>query len=254
VRADHLTHVLTTAIPWRVAWDQRESYGPYNLARKANIDKVLYAVTPTKGVEDYFNEHKYNLLVSHHPYHTRAPQMILHTALDCCEGGLNDQWRDALGIQHAKHFDGTLGWHGQIQPIHYNDLCGKVEAFAGYPILGQKHTDHDNPVVRSAVVCSGLGGLVTDRALRSGADCYVLGEAVAPAHESGFKHMIETGHTNSEWCGVNLIRKLLQPHNVQVDLAPHELDHFSNERYTPRVSYHFMPPTNRFNGGKTLSR
>jgi putative NIF3 family GTP cyclohydrolase 1 type 2 len=231
MRARRVIKILKEGIPEDVACWKNESYGDYNVEPEKDIRRVLYCVTPTYPVVEYFKERGYDLLVCHHPYRVPVPQFIAHTALDCCAGGLNDQFRDALQIKEARHFDGTLGWYGKIDPISYPDLCRKVERFIRYPIVGQKH--NTLPTIRSVVVCSGLGGSVNSKALATGADCYILGEAVSKAKDTGFQSMIETGHTHSEWIGVHHIRKLLNPVSIRVDCAPVGIDRYSDERYVP---------------------
>lgn len=232
MNARRVVTTILKAVPRTAAWSrmEREPYGPYFINRRADIRRVLYCVTPTKGVEDYFRQHKYDLLISHHPFVLdRIPQIVLHTALDCCEGGLNDQWRDALGLHNPQHFDGKLGWYGEIEPISFEALCKKCEAFMERPILGQQFSLLDT--IRSVVICSGGGGMVTAEARATGADCYIMGEASYPAEETGIPAIIETGHTNSEWIGARLIERLLRPMGIIVDVAPDSLDQFNKEIY-----------------------
>jgi putative NIF3 family GTP cyclohydrolase 1 type 2 len=231
MKAVEVAEIVLHAIPKSAAWDKmaHESYGAYNLNARANVKRVLYCVTPTVEVEDYFLNFKYDLLVSHHPYRTPLPQIIVHTALDCCEGGLNDQWRDALGLRNPQHFDKQLGWYGEIAPIAFDALCKKCERFMDRTIIGQRWSLLDT--IRSVVICTGLGGSVTREARRTGADCYIMGEGSMLPEHTGFAAIIETGHTNSEWIGARLIRKLLEPHGITVDVAPDSIDRFHGEVY-----------------------
>jgi len=230
MKASRVIKILTAAIPREAEWSTGEPYGPYNLDPDRSIKKVLFCVTPCQKVQDYFDTHRYDLLISHHPYRTDLPQLIFHTSLDCCEGGLNDVWRDALGVQDAQHFDANLGWYGPIEPIRFQDLVAKCEKFIDHKIIGQQYTKLD--LIRSVVICSGLGGLVTDLALQTKADCYILGEMCGTAEASGFNSVIEIGHTLSERMGVELIRRLLP--GVQVDSAPLEIDRFGGEVHRSR--------------------
>jgi len=224
MRTKDLVRICTEAIPEKIGCWQGEQYGAYNLGLLKNVKRALYCVTPTPEVVSYFKQKGYDILISHHPFRVTVPQLIFHTALDCCEGGLNDMWRDHLGIKNAQHFDSTLGWHGQIDPIAFDDLLAKVREFSGQ-IIGEVYSRLDT--IESVVVCSGLGGLVVDDAFRSGADCYIFGEGMG--RNTKFEASIEIGHTLSERMGVELFRKLLQPHGVQVDLVPLALDYFSSE-------------------------
>lgn len=229
-----LIRVCYGACPKDIAWMQHEAYGEYNIEdHNKTVKKVLYCVTPTQQVQTHFRDHGYDLLISHHPYPTKVPQLIFHTALDCCEGGLNDMWRDHLELKNTyKHFDGTLGWHGEIEPIHFSDLIAKVGRLSG-AMLGETFNHLGmNDTIKTVVICSGLGGMVNEQALATGADCYIIGQNIMPAIDTGFKAIIETGHTASEWIGVNFFRTLLA--GIQVDLAPAEADYFGEEYYRVR--------------------
>lgn len=234
MKASDFINVLTTRLPKNGEWDKTsgEPYGAYSINLEKDINRALYCVTPTSEIKKYFLEKEYDVLISHHPFVTGLPQMIFHTALDCGVGGLNDQWKDFLQVEEAKHFDQNLGWHGKIKPIQFNDLCDKIENWIGDKIIGEKYSEIDE--IKSVVICSGLGGLVNDLALKTKADCYILGESVCSAVASGFKAMIEVGHTLSERMGVNVFKEALKPYNVIVDCAPINLDIFGREVYNGR--------------------
>jgi putative NIF3 family GTP cyclohydrolase 1 type 2 len=230
MKMSDLIRVAKSACPEDVAWTRREPYGEHNIFDyNQTVKKVLYCVTPTPHVIDFFETYQYDLLISHHPFPSGVPQLIFHTALDCCEGGLNDQWRDHLELKAPyKHFDGTLGWYGEIAPLPFQELVKKVAQFSGSKTIdGEIYCDQPDRIIKSVVICSGLGGMVNELALATGADCYVIGEKVQSGRSSGFKALIETGHTNSEWMGVLLFQKILR--GVQVDLVPQEFDYFGRE-------------------------
>lgn len=230
---------LNLVIPKEDSWC-REMYGIQgtpDLAKK--INKVLFCVTPTFDVERYAKDNNYDAIISHHPIPLVGdygiPHFIYHTALDCCKGGLNDMWRDALGLQNSVHFDKNLGWVGKVDPISPEDLIKKVESFTGTKIQG--HNAFACDVVTSIAICTGLGGLVTDSLSSFKPDCYIVGEDVRPPEdtiEMGINGIIEVGHTVSENIGVKLIRKALEPLGVQVDLANADIDYFGNEVYNKR--------------------
>jgi hypothetical protein len=180
---------------------------------------------------DYCEANDYDLIVSHHPIKINGfPQIILHTALDCTIGGLNDMWRDALGVRDAKHFDKNLGWAGAIDPIRFGDLLAKCEAYIGGPITGRKYADDgDDTIINSVVICTGLGGMVEDRAVATGADCWIFGEGVYASTYYNFKAFIEIGHTKSEKIGIGVVKAVLEPHGIQVDPAPDDLDWYGVE-------------------------
>ncbi len=229
MKAQEVADLLIARVPrtaeWRAA--RGEAYGAYNLKPRSAVKRALYCVTPTRQVVEYFHKHKYDLLIAHHPFVVGVPQLVFHTALDCGRGGLNDQWRDLLEIKDPQHFDGTLGWYGEVEPISLEALNAKIEKWIGASIIGQKHSTIAE--IKSVVVCSGLGGMVNSLALRTGADCYILGEATQAAEDSGFQAVVEVGHTLSERMGVRVFEEELRPHGITVDCAPVGIDHFGVE-------------------------
>lgn len=227
-----LTQILLKNVPYRDTWAKGEAYGPYNTRKNKSgtVKRALYCVTPTDAVVDHFNREKYDILLTHHPFVKGVPQWIAHTALDCTNGGLNDQWRDAIGMKNAKHFDGNLGWVGEIEPTSLKDLISRCEDFVGTKLIGEHH-GHEHPI-KTVAICSGLGGAVEHLAEKTGADCYLIGEASKHHSMSNFKARIECGHTISEHStGLNFFRKVLGPHGVQVDGSSLDHDKYSGEVY-----------------------
>jgi putative NIF3 family GTP cyclohydrolase 1 type 2 len=228
MKAKEAADLLIARVPRDAEWSRGEPYGAYGIVGNREVRRALYCVTPTSEVVRYYHEGGYDLLISHHPFVKRGiPQLIFHTALDCGVGGLNDQWRDLLEIKNPQHFDGTLGWYGEVDPISMEGLCAKIERWIDAPIVGQKYSTI--PEIKSVVVCSGLGGLVNDLALKTGADCYILGEAMQTAENSGFQSVVEVGHTLSERMGVKVFKEALAPYGVEVDCAPVGVDRFGAE-------------------------
>ncbi len=226
MKASLVYEKLSAAIPKSSTWGGEELYGKNEIFDgDAEINKILYCVTKSYDVEKYCETNGYDLLISHHPMlSNKVPQLAFHTALDCCEGGLNDQWRDALGLTNYKHFDKNLGWFGSVPPITGSELISKITDFAGTPPIGL--VTGADVIISSVVICTGLGGLVYEEALATGADCYVTGQLSKGG--GGFKSTIEMGHTISERCGINLIRKVLGP-SVVVEETPIAIDIFGGE-------------------------
>jgi len=219
--------VLNKSIPKKDSW-VNESYGAgHHVHPAANVEKILFCVTATREVVEYFKDNKYDLLISHHPFPVSVPQLMYHTALDCCKDGLNDMWKNFLDVKDAKHFDRNLGWFGKIEPIKYEDLVRKIENWINHELIGICFSKKE--IIESVCICTGLGGMVLQQAEKTNADCYVLGELTYPirAEDTVFKSILEIGHTLTENIGVKLIRSLLP--DVQVDLAPLEIDYFGNE-------------------------
>jgi len=226
---EDVIEICTKAVPDSETWSScmGETYGPKNIIPRSEIKKVLYCVTPSSKIVEYANKNNYDLLIGHHPFVVKGIQSLLfHTALDMCEGGLNDQWRIALNLKNAKKYQDNLGWYGEIEPTTYEDLLKKVEAFTG-GIIGQKKST--NKLIRTVITCSGLGGFVQSTVNQMNPDCFITGEILSDAKTLPLESVIETGHTLSEWCGVNLFKKLLEPHGIQVDKTPLEMDVFGKE-------------------------
>lgn len=235
MKAVDVANLLKKRIPEDVGCWAGETYGFNGVDPDREVKMVLWAVTASQEVVDYAKKNGFDMLVSHHPHMMdNFPHCVFHTALDCCDGGMNDMWRDIYGVANPRHFDGTLGWHGQISPCTIETLKMKAEEFIGYNVDGEVWSVDPGRLLRSVVICSGLGGMVNDTALTTGADCYILGESCRKARETGFKAVLEIGHTKSERCGINLINDILNPHGMLVVEVPLELDRFGNEYYSRR--------------------
>jgi putative NIF3 family GTP cyclohydrolase 1 type 2 len=244
-----VSEILVAAVPVKDTWAHSigETYGPYNI-NSANenqeVRKVLYCVTGSQEIVEYAKKNGYDLLVSHHPFviGNVYPQVVLHTALDMCSGGLNDMWRKAMGMKNAELYDKNLGWFGEIEPIKFSDLIAKVQKFTG-GILGLQKCQDEDRLIRTVCTCSGLGGFVQHIVEQKNPDVFITGQmlgrywgAADEDHQFWGKRsgpklnaVIETGHTFSEWCGVYLFKKLLEPLGIQVDYVPMEIDHFGGE-------------------------
>ena len=226
-----LINTLIQAIPEETGYSYGEQYGAYNCKDLKEVQKVLYCVTIGPEIEDYFLANGYDLLISHHPFNIpkNIPTLIFHTALDCCQGGLNDIWADILGIKNPKPIDKEIGRYGEIDPISFKDLVEKIRNFPG-DIIGETYSTVD--VIKSVAVCTGLGGLINNKALQTGVDCYIIGENIVPAKQTGIPALIEVGHTLSERVGVIFFQKILP--EIQVDVAPLDIDIFNEEVYRSR--------------------
>ncbi len=226
-----LVERLSSAFPRENTWARAlgETYGPGGIDPAGVVHKVLYAVTVTRDVEDLFVEGGYDFLVLHHPFRpTRPiPHFVAHTALDCSPSGLNDIWRDALGMKETRPITDNLGHVGRIEAISFDELCGRVRAVSGH-IEGQLRGP--GRLVETVAVCTGLGGLIAREAAASGADVFITGELIQPAGSIRMPGIIEMGHTRSERIGVEAVRRVLGP-SVLVDGAPLGVDRFQDEVY-----------------------
>jgi putative NIF3 family GTP cyclohydrolase 1 type 2 len=212
-----------------------ESYGAYLNGSSVDkeITRVLFCVTYNASVEDYAVRNGYDLTISHHPSGggTRLPHLTYHTALDCCKGGMNDMWADALGMGAHKPFDGNLGAVGEfIRPTTFGELIAKCKGFAG-DIVGRIVGNDHMTAIGKTVICTGLGGMVAHEVTRLKPDCFITGQLYQNPETLGIPWVIELGHTRSERCGLDFFKGLLAPQGVEVDAVPMELDRFGNEVY-----------------------
>ena len=134
-----------------------EPYGEYNCDELEEVNKVLYCVTPTKEVTEYFKANNYDLLISHHPYRADVPQLIFHTAFDCCTNGLNDIMASHLGVE-GEPFDEELGICGNLPtPLTITQLTDKIKELTG-SVDGQVFDTCSGDLIHSVAICTGLGG------------------------------------------------------------------------------------------------
>lgn len=222
IRLEEFTTTLESKILKTDVWHPcaHENYGAYNIDPDKKIEKLLYCVTMSPEAEKYAKKNGYDAVITHHPILSKGniPQLVYHTALDCCAEGLNDWWKNFLEVKDAKHFDINLGWTGSIDPISFNQLKDKVESKLEAKIIGDIFTTQKE--INSVVICTGLGGVVNSLALRTKADCYILGQSYFPARMTGFRNVIEIGHTLSERIGYDCIKNFAKDLSVRIDSIP----------------------------------
>lgn len=230
----NLNDVIETcnnAIPLNKTWERvaGEAYGPCLNGHPLNeeIRKVLFCVTYSPVIESYAMHNGYDLIISHHPGMAKMmPHLVYHTALDCCRGGLNDMWADAIGMPVHGTFDGNLGAMGRVDSVSFDDLLAKCLRFAGW-VEGCKQ--NRSKVISKIIICTGLGGMIAHDIEKFEPDCFITGELIQSPHSLNIPAIIEVGHTLSERCGIEMFEKILTPHKVIVDSAPIEMDRFGGE-------------------------
>jgi len=60
--------------------------------------------------------------------------------------------------------------------------------------------------------------------LKTDADCYILGQSMLPAKMTGFRNVIEIGHTLSERIGYDCIKNFIKDLPVEIDMIPLDKD------------------------------
>jgi putative NIF3 family GTP cyclohydrolase 1 type 2 len=226
VHIEQLTQTIEAKIRKNDAWHvcAHENYGAFHIAPEKKLEKLLYCVTTSPEAIEYFKDNGYDAMITHHPIMgwERIPQLIYHTALDCCEGGLNDYWMNFLGVKEAKHFESNLGWTGSIDPISFKNLKDKLETKLESHMIGDIFNSQEQ--INSVVICTGLGGFVNNLALKTDADCYILGQSLEAGNKTGFRNVIEMGHTLSERIGFDCIKGFVKDLPVQIDMIPLDKD------------------------------
>lgn len=225
---DELIETLEKEIPQKDTWTRcaDELYGEcYILDGDKEVKKVLYCVTADEKIKEYFFKNNYDFLIAHHPFRImRVPMFIAHTAFDCCKNGLNDIWKDILGLKNATHIVDNLGWIGELEKEMTLDEIIDIINKNDIEIAGGVYNLTNKPI-KTVAVCSGLGGMIIDKVEALNPDCYITGELLSP--KTCIKNVIEVGHTNSERIGVLTLRKIFP--NLTIDVAPKEIDVFGKE-------------------------
>lgn len=226
-----INNIILTHIPRSKICTEfnNEPYGIYNISLKSkkDIKKVLFCVTATEDVMDYFYANNYDLLWQHHPYILpEIPMAITHIPLDDCIGGNNEIWRDYLGMKNYTHLENSLGWYGNIKKISFLKLLNKIENLSG-DIMGPIYYENKIKNVKSCLVVTGLGEIIIDKIMEINVDVVISGELYSLFRlKDNFKGIICIGHTRSEFIGAKLLRKLFK-NQLTIDNAPFEIDYFN---------------------------
>lgn len=218
-------------------------YGLHSSLPDERARKILLCVTPGYEIEEYAKKNGYDLIVSHHPGHVCSiPIMSFHLPMDfgTQKSSQNKYFAFKMGLQNVKMIGDSYVYGVLPRPLTLNELKTKLRK-AGYPILTGRHEySRDTGPISTVVFIGGLGQI--EQGLDSKqyptlqgvfADAYVTGQiSHAPRrYLKQFRNIIEIGHTASErpifrWIR-NIIRNRWQ--NVQVDLAPLEIDTWGDE-------------------------
>ena len=226
--------LLLKKIPVEDSYSQ-EKYGAFNCDNLQEVKKILYCVTPSDRIDKYFKDNDYDLLIAHHIGSSSHPYMIFHTALDFCKGGLTDYWSTLLKIKDPQYIQKNAGLYGKIDPIPFDELVEKIDKEID-GIEGQIYSK--NEIIESVAVCSGLGAIIQKSVEALDVDCYILGQTWSDVENTKLNGMIETGHTKSERIGVHTIRNILKDYNLQIDVAPLDIDVYGSEVHVKKFSWY----------------
>ena len=223
---DEIYSLLKSKIPKEDSY-HNETYGDDNCEGLEEVRKILYCVTPSREIDEYFKENNYDLLICHHIGSSSVPNLTFHTALDFCEGGLTDYWSKLVGIKNPLPIQKNAGAYGEINPISFKDLVDKIDKEVD-GIIGQCIAKND--VIRTIAVCSGYGAIIQKAVEKLDVDCYVLGQTYSKFKDTELNGIIEVGHTKSERIGVYSIRNILKDYqDIVVDVAPLDIDTYGSE-------------------------
>lgn len=188
------------------------------------VKRVLIALDATEKAVNYAVEHKFDLLLTHHPLLFRGVKELtpahnvprkllklalggvaaisLHTRLDAAEGGVNDVLAELLGLADVRAFspegEPDCGRIGKLpNPVEISDFSHTVCRLLDAPavnLIGKG-------TVQTVAVLGGEGGDFVDAARAAGADLFLAGRIgyhrMLDAAEEGLAVM-EAGHFYTE--------------------------------------------------------
>jgi len=196
---------------------------------EAAIERIHLTIDLTEAVLAEAIGHRTDLIVAYHPpifaglkrvtQHTPAERITLsliragiftyspHTALDACQGGLNDWLVSPFGVGRLTPIEPTEagGPEGQGRllelrtPLHLGDAVTRVKAHLKLAHVRVARPAHvDDPLIHSVAVCAGAGGAVLAHVE---ADLLLTGEMRHHdilARQAKGASVIVCDHTNTE--------------------------------------------------------
>lgn len=191
------------------------------------VNGVLCVLDVTPDAVHYAIEHKFDVIISHHPLIFKpvnsiiSPKLInlikngiavisFHTRLDIIDGGINDLLAYMLDLYGVISFAGGAGRIGTLAiPVLFDIFGGRLKNILGSDKLNGVHA---RQTVYKVAVVSGSGGDFISEAISLGADTFISGECgyhrLLDAKEAGI-NAFEAGHFFTERHAAGYIRNLL---------------------------------------------
>lgn len=222
---------LERLAPLRLAadWDNVGLLVEPRPQREASIERIHLTIDLTEVVLEEAIERRADLIVAYHPpifaglkrvtQRSPAERITLslaragifvyspHTALDACQGGLNDWLASAFGPGTRTAIEpvdaASLEGQGRVlelaAPLRLTEAveCVKAHLKLGHVRVASP-ADSNDPLIRSVAVCAGAGGSVL---VRANADLLLTGEMRHHdilAQQAKGTSVIVCDHTNTE--------------------------------------------------------
>lgn len=232
------------------------------------VKKVMIGLDVSCGLMTAAKESNCDLVLTHHPLMIRPENSIdfnqmpgkaieiaarykisiisVHTNLDKANDGLNDYFARKIGITETK------GWIENPSSMFPDEVIGigrigylkselplKQVACQVKESLNLTHlrvTGNMDLPVRTIAICTGGGGSLLDKFLKSSADIYITGDIKyheARRIEEYSKGLIDVGHFGSEYMVIDLLSEKLSQAiqtaglNIQIKKFKKEKDPFT---------------------------
>lgn len=191
------------------------------------VNSVLCVLDVTPDTVQYAIEHKFDVIISHHPLIFKpvnsiiAPKLInlikngitvmsFHTRLDIISGGINDLLACMLDLYGVISFAEGAGRIGTLtNPVLFDLFGGRLKNILGSDKINAVNACQN---VYKVAVVSGSGGDFIEEAISLGADTFISGECgyhrLLDAKEAGI-NVFEAGHFFTERHAAGYIRNLL---------------------------------------------
>ena len=214
---------------------------------ESEVKGILLAQNVTHYTLEECKSKECDLLITHHPSVfgeeiDSYTQSILdkakeyginlyscHTNLDCCTGGLNDQFAKLLGMKDVKVIDGCAR-EGRIEEIDLLALARKVSSVLGDSNV--KYVGDKDKRISKIAICTGAGARdeeLIEYAKDNGVDCIIGGESkisIALRVVDYSLSLIDVGHFESEIFCVDIFKEWIEEysditHISQTDVSPY---------------------------------
>ncbi len=191
------------------------------------VNGILCVLDVTPDAVDYAVEHKFDVIISHHPLIFKpidsiiSPKLInlikngiavmsFHTRLDIIDGGINDLLAYMLDLSGVISFAEGAGRIGTLaNPVLFDLFGGRLKNILGSDKINGVNARQN---VHKVAVVSGAGGEFIKEAITLGADTFISGECgyhrLLDAKEAGI-NAFEAGHFFTERHTAGYIKSLL---------------------------------------------
>lgn len=164
--------------------------------KNAEVTRAAVVLDITLDAIDYAHETGAQLIISHHPIIYRAQKsfakgnrayelavrgmsaICAHTSLDCADGGVNDVFANALGVENAEVFpceEGESFVRAGILPSPMS--AGELACHIKETLGGSVRYCDTGKIIESVALCGGAGKDFIPDIIKAGIDAYITGDA-----------------------------------------------------------------------------